>query len=379
MSTRERPTTQDGWARYGWIMGAIWLVFLVYPALALVGSEEPSWARALGWFGLIMFGASYLAGFIRGMRDPLGVTSNATRVLFWVSLVCALLAAPAIGWNTLGFIPFLMSYSSYLLSRRWHWSVNILGPVVVVTYVVASGANSQAQPWGLMWIVLMIALVNSVNSWLIRRSARSDGLRLELATSEERESVARDVHDLLGHSLTVVKLKAELASRLIDKDPAAARAELDQIVHLTSEALAGVRGTVTGLRDHSLAEQLVASADALRSAGIAIEIRGEPTAFSPAQAIPAAWILREATTNILRHSGAKLVRVTLAPGTLVVEDDGRGAAPDPAPPEAPGPLADGPLAAGNGIRGMGERAAASGADLRIGAARPHGTKVSLTW
>lgn len=378
MGTREQRSTQDGWARYGWVMGAIWLVFLAYPGLALINSDAPLWARGLGWFGLFAFAAAYLAGFIRGMRDPLGATSGVTRILFWAAIGCALLAAPAIGWGVLNFIPFLMSYSSYLLSRAAHWTANFLGPAIVITYVLASGATSLTQPWGLMWIVLMIAVVNSVNSWLIRRSARSDELRLELATSEERESVARDVHDLLGHSLTVVKLKAELASRLIDQDPAAARAELDQIVHLTSEALAGVRGTVTGLRDHSLAEQLVASSDALRSAGIAIEVRGGPSALSPAQAIPAAWVLREATTNILRHSGAKLVRVELAPGTLVVEDDGRGAARDPAPPGAP-PGAPGPLATGNGIRGMGERAAASGADLRIGAAEPHGTRVSLTW
>ncbi|KAM9862330.1 sensor histidine kinase [Leucobacter sp. BZR 635] len=362
----DQTGTQDAWARYGWLMGAIWLVFLFYPITALVTSNASLPLLVLGWCGVLGFAAAYLSGFIIGMRESGTGTQRVTLLIFWAALGCALLTTPAIAWAALSFLPFLMSYASYILSRPWHWALNVLGPVVVTGYVIAAGVSALSQPWGLMWIVYMIAIVNSINSWLIRRSARADELRFELATSEERESVARDVHDLLGHSLTVIKLKAELAARLVDQDPARARAELDEIVRLSSEAIAGVRGTVTGLRAESLAEQLLASGDALASAGIALEVRGSVASLSPAQSIPAAWILREATTNVLRHSAASRVRVELSPGTLIIDDNGRG-------------VAEAESATGSGLRGMGERAAAAGAELVVQAASPRGTRVSLTW
>lgn len=362
----DQTETQDAWARYGWLMGAIWLVFLFYPITALASSNAPLPFLVLGWCGVVGFAAAYLSGFIIGMRDSGTGTQRVTLLIFWAALGCVLLTIPAIAWPALSFLPFLMSYASYILSRPWHWALNVLGPAIVTGYVISAGVAARSQPWGLMWIVCMIAIVNSINSWLIRRSARADELRFELATSEERESVARDVHDLLGHSLTVIKLKAELAARLVEQDPARARAELDEIVRLSSEAIAGVRGTVTGLRAESLSEQLHASSSALAAAGIVFEMRGSSTVLSPAQSIPAAWILREATTNILRHASASRVLVSLSPGTLFIEDDGTGLA---------GPRAR----TGNGLRNMEERAAAAGAELRVGAATPTGTRVSLTW
>lgn len=172
-----------------------------------------------------------------------------------------------------------------------------------------------------------------------------------------------------------MKLKAELASRLLELDPAAARAELDEIVRLTGEAISGVRGTVTGFRADGLAEQLTETSGALATAGIALDVRGSASALSPAQAIPAAWILREATTNVLRHAGATRVVVTFAPGKLTVSDDGVGIGIEPGADRGRG-------VAGNGLRGMSERAAAAGAELRIESAPgqgTQGTQVSLTW
>jgi two-component system sensor histidine kinase DesK len=222
--------------------------------------------------------------------------------------------------------------------------------------------NAESE-FVLLAIIVMMFAVNSLTVWLISRSITADELRLDLATSEERESIARDVHDLIGHSLTVVKLKAELAMRLIEKDPAAARNELEEIARLTSEAIAGVRGTVTGLRSEGLAAQLRASRAALESAGVTVTVAGDPAALSPAQSLSAAWILREATTNVLRHARATRVRVSFEPGTVTIEDDGVGAKGR----------------TGNGVRGMTERASAAGATLRIGEGSSSGTVVSLTW
>lgn len=372
MSDPNPTEAANAWARFGWLMGGIWLVFLYFPAAALVNSEAAAWAVALGWVGVAAFAASYLTGFIVGMRAPHGRESPVTVWLFVAALSCAALTIPAIGWSATSFTPFLMSYASYLLSRPVHWVANTLGPALIVFEIATAGARGAAAPWPLLWIVMMIAAVNTINSWLIKRSTAADELRVELATSEGREAVARDVHDLLGHSLTVVKLKAELASRLVERDPAAARAELDEIVRLTGEAIAGVRGTVTGLRADGLDEQLSDSSGALDTAGIALDVRGSASALSPAQALPAAWILREATTNVLRHAGATRVVVTFAPGKLTVSDDGIGIEPGAND-------RTGRDFAGNGLRGMSERAAAAGAELRIENAPGQGTQVSLTW
>jgi len=164
----------------------------------------------------------------------------------------------------------------------------------------------------------------------------------------------------------VVGLKAQLVRRLIDSDPERAKAELADIEQLTAEAIAGVRSTVAGARATTLVEQLASSRDSLRAADIEMTVTGESSALSPVQAITASWILREATTNTLRHSQARTVKVLLAPGRLLIEDDGVGIGG----------------AEGNGIRGMRERAATAGAGFTVGAAgeaSDAGTRVEVTW
>src|SRR5690606_17389622 len=126
-------------------------------------------------------------------------------------------------------------------------------------------------------------VVNTVSTSLIIRSAEAEKLGLELATSEGREAVARDVHDLVGHSLTVVSLKAQLVRRLIDSDPERAKTELADIERLTADAIAGVRETVAGARSAALSDQLATCRDALRAADIEMRVEGDSAALSPSQ------------------------------------------------------------------------------------------------
>lgn len=335
------------------------MVFLIYPTIELVSSTAAVAWRVLGWAALVGFAGLYVVGFVLGMRGEWRRPTPAVRLIFGATILCALLTVPAIGLQATSFAPFIMAYASYgMVSNVWHWTVNAAGVVLVGSVTLATGAG-----FPLLAIVVLLAVVNTVNTWLIDRSIAADALQMELATSEEREAVARDVHDLLGHSLTVVKLKAELAARLVEHDPDRARAELEEIVRLTGDAVAGVRGTVTGLRSEGLTAQLGASRAALESAGVAVEVTGDTAAISPAQSLSAGWILRETTTNILRHAGATSVRIAIEPGTVVVEDDGIGIRAGP----------------GNGLRGMAERATAAGAKLRVEPATAGGTRVSLTW
>ena len=370
---RARTTGKDPWARFGWLMAVIWLVFLVYPVIALLRSEAQLAWVVVGWVALVAFVVLYVTGFMHGMRGGggLGRTPSRRQWLTFVALiVCVLISVPAEGGSALSFLPFVMSFASYGLTRIWHWitTVSAVALTALCVFLLPGGISYLS----VLAIVALLGVVNTVSTWLILRSAEAERLGLELATSEGREAVARDVHDLIGHSLTVVGLKAQLVRRLMDSDPERAKAELADIERLTAEAIAGVRSTVSGARATTLVEQLASSRDSFRAADIELHVEGEPSALSPVQAITASWILREATTNTLRHSRAHAVRVQLSPGRMVVEDDGVGIGTS----EGSGP--DG----GNGIRGMRERAAAAGAALALGAADAAGragTRVEVTW
>lgn len=359
---RTRPSSH--WDRFGWMMAVIWLVFLVYPVLALLSSTASVIWIVVGWAAMAAFVVLYVVGFMYGMKCGGGLGRPPARgqwAFFAGLIVCALLSVPAEGGSALSFLPFIMSFASYGLTRSAHW-ITLISAVVVTAlcvFLLPGGMNYLS----VLAIVGLLGVVNTVSTWLIIRSADAERLGLELATSEGREAVARDVHDLVGHSLTVVSLKAQLARRLIDTDPERAKAELIAIEQLTAEAIGGVRSTVAGARAASLSEQLAASSDALHSAGITPVVDGEPGVLSPAQGLTAGWILREATTNILRHAEASAVTVTLRPGLLAVQDDGRGAGERE----------------GNGVRGMRERAAAAGARFHLTSPVGGGTRVEVTW
>lgn len=357
-------TGKDPWARFGWLMAVVWLVFLIYPVLALLASAAPPAWVVTGWVALIAFIVLYVTGFLHGMRGGGGLGRTPSRrqwITFAALIACALVTIPAVGGSALSFLPFIMSFASYGLTRAWHWITTIAALVVAAGCVFLIPDNLSYL--SVLAIVTLLGVVNTVSTWLIVRSAEAEQLGRELATSEGREAVARDVHDLIGHSLTVVGLKAQLARRLMDSDPERAKVELADIERLTAEAIAGVRSTVAGARATTLVEQLASAQDALRAADIEMQLEGDPRSLSPVQALTASWILREATTNTLRHARARTVRVRVAPGLLVVEDDGIGVQ----------------AAEGNGIRSMRERAAAAGAGFALGRVGASGTRVEVSW
>lgn len=358
----EKP--KNHWDRFGWLMAVVWLIFLVYPIVALLESTAPQVWIVTGWVAMGTFVVLYVAGFMYGLacRGGLGRPPAPGQWLFFAGLIlCAAISVPAEGGSALSFLPFIMSFASYGLTRLAHWATAVSS--VTITALCVFALPGGLEYLSVLFIVILLGVVNTVSTWLIIRSADAERLSLELATSEGREAVARDVHDLIGHSLTVVKMKAQLARRLIEADPERARAELADIEVLAAEAISGVRATVAGARAASLTEQLAASADALRAADVIPVVDGDPGALSPAQGLTASWILREATTNILRHAKASTVTVTVRPGLLAVQDDGRGTGDRE----------------GNGVRGMRERASAAGAQFALTSSAAGGTCVELTW
>nr|WP_244954156.1 histidine kinase [Spelaeicoccus albus] len=175
-----------------------------------------------------------------------------------------------------------------------------------------------------------------------------------LAVEEERGRVARDIHDILGHSLTVITVKAELAGRLVERDAIRAKAEINDVEQLSRAALTDVRATVAGYRDVNVVSELANARAVLEAAGITADLPTTTDTLPAEYRELAGWIIREGVTNVVRHSGATLCRVRMSPDMIEVADDGTG------------PQSGSAHCHANGLDGLRERVEAAGALLRIG-------------
>ncbi len=184
-----------------------------------------------------------------------------------------------------------------------------------------------------------------------------------LAALAERERIGRDLHDLLGHTLSLIALKSELAGRLLDRDASAARREIDEVTRVARDALTQVRRAVSGIRAAGLAAELASARLLLESDGVAFEYALGDLALTPELETAFALTVREAITNIQRHARATHASVSLdvdgGQARLRIRDDGLGGA----------------IVPGNGLVGMRERIGALGGSLRIDSRPGEGTAV----
>ena len=311
----------------------VWVLFLALPIIQLLLGSFAWWERLLGLTGVLGFIAGYVWAFStpdnRASRVGVPPPDLRTRILLRELAVQAfftVLTLPALGWWTICFFPFFCSLILFSTTLRRG----------IPTVVVATGLLTAASLlWNThpesRWLVLGAAL--SGLTIVIARIAvelqeRRASAERELALVSQREELGRDVHDILGHSLTVLTLKAEVARRLIERDPAASSRELDEVITLARGALADVRSTVTRLRSPDLASQVEATRTALSAARIRVDVTGSAQDIPERQRALMAWALREATTNVVRHAQAATVTVHLEPGLLRVSDDGVGLAGD---------------------------------------------------
>ncbi|MGB7169694.1 MAG: sensor histidine kinase, partial [Acidobacteriaceae bacterium] len=215
------------------------------------------------------------------------------------------------------------------------------------------------SPWSWLFCVFIAIAVGSGNLVAAQRMRANKRLNLaqeqiaHLAKVAERERIARDLHDVLGHTLSVVVLKSELAGKMIGRDPDRARVEIADVEQIARKALGEVREAIRGYRSEGLAAEIDRARTILDAAGVTLECEARPPLFAPAEETVISLIVREAVTNIVRHAQASHCRLDFQSnghGTaLVVEDDGRG----------------GIRTEGNGLRGMRERVESIGGRMRI--------------
>jgi two-component system sensor histidine kinase DesK len=347
------------WRRVGWALP--WLLFQVFPVADLVTTDRPLAVRVVAGVALAVFTFVYLDVFLRAFGGGSGSRPASARLAVVAVLGTGLAAWLGPPWA--GLLIYVSAAATASLPRRWTWPGVAAAAAVCALVLTVSGAIDDL--FFLPVLCLLTAFGLHGTRHLVAVNNELAGAREELARSavaEERLRFARDLHDLLGHSLSLIALKSELAGRLAATDPTRARAEMADVEAAARRALAEVRDAVSGYRQVSCAQALAEARAALSGAGIAVRLPARlPVLPGPVDAA-LGWVVREATTNVLRHSGARSVTVTLAhdgaEAVLTVTDDGRGPAGDTAP--------------GSGLAGLAERVGALGGALTGGAGRGGG-------
>lgn len=274
-------------------------------------------------------------------------------VLFASGILLNVAAGPAGSPAALG---YALSSSIMLLPLAWSRVIGIVCVAGCALLTWSPGGRVDTESTLVLALIAVITLSLSRNARLVGKLRQARSEVRELAVAGERARLARDLHDVLGHSLTTITVKAALARRLLESGASTGRVleEVRDAEDLSRRALADVRSTVSGQRRVSLAAELVSARAALRAAGIDADL---PHAVDDVEASleePLAYVLREGVTNVVRHSGAGRCSVRLGARWLEVRDDGRY----PAPGEA--------AAAGNGLAGLAERMAAVRGTLTAG-------------
>lgn len=341
---------------------SFWIVFLFIPLVFLIRTDMPAPLKALGILGLGVFACLYIwavstMAIWLELPAQAGVLDQLRPVAGRLALLAGVAAASAPGlnwWYALTYLPYFCAI--ILFATRLRTGLIISGCLTALTDLVVLVFAPDIR-WAAFGFSLSTVIV-VVSRLAADLNARREAEKRQLVVAAEREEIGRNVHDILGHSLTVLTLKAEVAHRLVRRDPGAAERELAEIVEMSRSALADVRATVTRLRAPDLAGQVEASRTAFAAADVAAEFSGRASDIPLPQRELLAWALREGTTNILRHAGAARVRVDLAPGRVRVQDDGAGVVG---------------RRLGNGLSGLRERVEAVGGALILTSPAPDGT------
>jgi len=384
LGTRLVPGTGNPWR---WFFSAIWLVYLIAPVSGLFGHRHGVLWIAGGLAITVAFCIAYV-----GLLVKWGEQLRLGRAGLAVIAVLAAVACVVYGKDWLPLWIYVSAATGVVLTGEPDGRRRALrGVLAVGACYVFFGWLSHDKATDFLVVLLPVLLIGlamigfRLQIAVMHELAQARETVAKLAANEERLRLARDMHDLTGQSLSLITLKSELAAKRLSRLPATPErdtvlGDLGDIGRVSRQTLHDIREAVSGYRRPTLAIEAITARNVLDAAGIRFD--DDPgltlrsgTFDAEAEAV-LAWCLREAVTNVIRHSGAKTCRVRLAerPGELTLEvcDDGRG------PGHAQDDKQD---SKGTGLRGMSERLSTEGGRLSLSAADPtkgQGFKLTVT-
>jgi two-component system sensor histidine kinase DesK len=307
--------------RQRWILGALLAQTLLISAyIAIATSDQPSALIVAAFVLLLVFSGTYVLLIGRLIEAPALQRVSAIALLFVLTIPQFLV----LGTGAYALWIFVAVAGGALLAPLAAICLGIaLG--VAMLGVDAVAGNPLNWSLALTLVALTAFMVGFANNIRLNIELRRTREQLAVtAVAAERERIGRDLHDILGHSLTAIAVKAGLARRLIERDPQAAAVEIGDVERLARDALKDVRATASGYREVSLAAELAVAGAVLRAAGIAAAL---PSTVDDVEADARevfGYVVREAVTNVVRHSGAHSCRVSLDHRSIEIADDGTG-------------------------------------------------------
>jgi two-component system sensor histidine kinase DesK len=352
-----------GWGRY--LLPALPLCYLTYVVIR-IGDYHHGTAAATGYAIVAAFAVCWLLA----LRPA---TETDDRLFWlWFGLLAALFGATLPFARQAAFVMcvFLTILIVAKFERRSMPLVAVMAlGALFVPVAIPSWHQSLADsfdtvtPVAIPIVALTVyGMVQVIKSNEALAEAQAENARL--AAENERIRIARDLHDLLGHSLTTITLKAGLARQLGRSDPDRAISEIAEVEALARSSLADVRAVVSHYRDVTLTSELAAGRELLRAAGITADLPRAADDVAPDHSELFGWVLREGLTNVVRHAHASSCTVRLSSSEIEITDNGVG-----------GTGASGAGLPGNGLRGLRERVAAAGGSVDSGPAQPGGWRL----
>ena len=351
--------------------GLVWFGFILAPIIDAFGrSGRSALHHWLVVAGAVTFSALYIALVLNWINEDRRLRSYSLAAL-QLALAVALTIGDQDSWG------YLFCYCAACTAMIVPQSIGFLGVLACAGLQIGSteiAGASIGTSLGFAASVVGVGLLLTLMRDLRIRNQELADARAELAdaaVAAERERFARDLHDLLGHSLSVIAIKAELAGRLLPGSPERAAVEVGEVEGVARQALSEVRQAVSGYRQPTLAGELEGARVALSAAGIDASIDREPVSLDPEVEAVLAWTVREGATNVIRHSGAHRCSVTVraANGDAGVEvlDDGVGNGRTATHAEG-----------GNGLTGLRERAASLRGRIEAGTAPGGGYRLAVS-
>ncbi|TDP93969.1 sensor histidine kinase [Labedaea rhizosphaerae] len=346
---RDRDRKQNAVVRN--LFAPVAFMFFMFAAVRddLAG-PHPIVQRVLLAIVATVYALSFVAVLVARMRVQ---ASHRTRALIvaWMLLLGGLLPVVSMDAKDFPMITYAMVITVLVVPLRYSRPIGavVIGLQMLITWL-ADGAVDWSGTWTLVLVTVSVTSLLIVGN-TIQSLRDANSMIADLAVAEERSRFARDLHDLLGHSLTTITVKSGLARRVLETGAATERAisEVRDVEELSRKALVEVRAAVSGYHQISLAAELVNAKAALRAAGIEAVLPGGVEELRSSLREQFAWVVREGVTNVVKHSGASRCEVRLGESWLEVRDNGRAGSGSPS--------------AGNGLRGLRDRLAASGSSL----------------